>query len=269
MNQSSRASVTRHRLGQPSSTADDALADEEPLEIRVEGRSVALTMRTPGHDEELAMGFLATEGVLRGPDDVLDLDICSARDGGPGNVINVRLRDPRSVDLDQLSRHVFTSSSCGLCGKATIDSMRDQHDSIPRGQTQSPTLPTLLGLPSKLHAAQTTFHATGGLHAAALFDRAGNLIVVREDVGRHNAVDKVLGRLLLDRGDAAKLGLLVSGRIAFEIAQKALSARVGLIAGISAPTSLAVDLARTSGQTLIGFLRNDRCNVYAGELSEG
>ena len=244
------------------------LATEEPLEIRVEGRSVALTMRTPGHDEELAMGFLATEGVLHGSDDVLDLDICSARDDGSGNIINVRLRDPSSVDLDQLSRHVFTSSSCGLCGKATIDSVRDQHESISRDQALLITLPTLLQLPAKLRAAQTTFQATGGLHAAALFDPTGNLIVVREDVGRHNAVDKVLGRLLLDGGDAAKLGLLVSGRIAFEIAQKALAARVGLIAGISAPTSLAVDLAQTSGQTLVGFLRDNRCNVYAGELGD-
>lgn len=268
MERSSLASVTRHRLGQPSLAVEDALAVEEPLEIRVEGRSVALTMRTPGHDEELALGFLATEGVLRGPDDVLDLDICSASDNGPGNVIDVRLRDPDSVDLDQLSRHVFTSSSCGLCGKATIEAVRDQHAPIPVGRALCPTLSTLLPLPAKLHAAQTTFQATGGLHAAALFDTAGELLVVREDVGRHNAVDKVLGRLLLDRGDAAKLGLLVSGRIAFEIAQKALAARVGLIAGISAPTSLAVDLARTSGQTLIGFLRDDRCNVYAGKLGD-
>tara|TARA_B110000483_G_scaffold26444_1_gene31784 strand:- start:1188 stop:1997 length:810 start_codon:yes stop_codon:yes gene_type:complete len=268
MDRSARASVTRHRAGEPTEKIEDALAIEEPLEIRVEGRSVAITMRTPGHDEELAMGFLATEGVLRGPDDVLDLDICSARDDGPGNIIDVHLRDPAGVDLDQLSRHVFTSSSCGLCGKATIDAVRDHHDAIPLGRALHPTLTTLLSLPEKLHASQTTFQATGGLHAAALFDAAGNLIAVREDVGRHNAVDKVLGRLLLDKLDPATLGLLVSGRIAFEIVQKALASRVGFIAGISAPTSLAVDLAQNSGQTLIGFLRDKRCNVYAGSLAE-
>lgn len=262
------ASVTRHRAGEPAEHIEDALAIEEPLEIRVEGRSVAITMRTPGHDEELAMGFLATEGVLRGPDDVLDLDICSARDDGPGNIIDVRLRDASTVDLDQLSRHVFTSSSCGLCGKATIDAVRDHHDAIPAGQALRSTLLTLLSLPAKLHAAQTTFQATGGLHAAALFHGNGDLVVVREDVGRHNAVDKVFGRLLLDRLDPAILGLLVSGRIAFEIVQKALASRVGLIAGISAPTSLAVDLAQNSGQTLVGFLRDKRCNVYAGSLAE-
>lgn len=258
--------VTRCQLGAAGIETEDALAIEEPLEIRVEGRSVALTMRTPGHDEELALGFLATEGVLHGPEDVLDLDICSAQDNGPGNIIDVRLRDPASVDLDRLSRHVFTSSSCGLCGKATIDAVRDRHAAIPEGQAMRPSLPTLLALPGKLHTAQSTFQATGGLHAAALFTANGELQVVREDVGRHNAVDKTIGRLLLDRADAAEVGLLVSGRIAFEIVQKALAARIGVVAGISAPTSLAVELAQTSGQTLIGFLRDERCNVYAGTL---
>ncbi|GAB5559406.1 MAG: formate dehydrogenase accessory sulfurtransferase FdhD [Synoicihabitans sp.] len=268
MDQSSSTPVTRHQLGAPPEVVEDRVAVEEPLEIRVEGRSVALTMRTPGHDEELAIGFLATEGVLAGPDDVLDLDICSVRDEGPGNVINVRLRDAGNVDLDQLSRHVFTSSSCGLCGKATIEAIRDRHDPIPAEQALRPTFATLLALPAKLQSSQSTFQSTGGLHAAALFDSSGDFVVVREDVGRHNAVDKVLGRLLLDRANATQLGLLVSGRIAFEIAQKALAARIGLIAGISAPTSLAVDLARQSGQTMIGFLRDERCNVYTGQLAE-
>lgn len=258
--------IARHTSDALPTTVDDTLAVEEPLELRVEGRSVALTMRTPGHDAELAMGFLFTEGVLASIDDVLDLDTCSAADGGPGNVINVRLRDPTAVDLDRLSRHVFTSSSCGLCGKATIESIRTHQPAnvtAPRVSTA-----TLLALPTALLARQDTFQATGGLHAAALFDPAtGALIVVREDVGRHNAVDKVLGRALLDRrADTAALGLLVSGRIAFEIVQKALAAGIGLIAGVSAPTSLAVDLARASGQTLIGFLRDRRCNVYAGQV---
>ncbi len=267
MDQSTRVSVTCHRAGKSSTDVADTVAVEEPLEIRVEGRSVALTMRTPGNDEELAMGFLATEGVLHGPSDVLDLDICSARDDGPGNIIDVRLRDPGSVNLEKLSRHVFTSSSCGLCGKATIDSIREQHESIPVSRALCPTFATVLTLLAKLHAAQATFQTTGGIHAAALFDREGNLVAVREDVGRHNAVDKVLGRLILDSANPAELGLLVSGRIAFEIVQKALAARIGLVAGISAPTSLAVELARQSGQTLVGFLREERCNVYAGKLA--
>ncbi len=250
-----------------SSTADDALAVEEPLEIRVEGRSVALTMRTPGHDEELATGFLFTEGVLSSVDDLLDLDICSATDGGPGNVIHVRLRDPASVDLEKLSRHVFTASSCGLCGKATIEAVRPSRKPSILPPATTPAI--LRALPARLHAAQSTFQATGGLHAAALFDpTTGDLLVTREDVGRHNAVDKVLGRALLDRrADLPALGLLVSGRIAFEIGQKALAAGVSLIAGISAPTSLAVDLARDTGQTLVGFLRDDRFNLYAGRLA--
>ncbi len=267
MSQSRPVSTCRLRAGGEPEFIEDLVATEEPLEIRVQGRSVALTMRTPGHDEELAIGFLCTEGVITGPDDVLDLDICSAANDGPGNVIDVTLRAPESVDLARLSRRVFTSSSCGLCGKATIDAVSTKYPPIPTRQSLRPTIKTLLGLPTQLHAAQATFQTTGGLHAAALFDSAANLPVVREDVGRHNAVDKVLGRLLLDRRSPADLGLVVSGRIAFEIVQKALIARVGCIAGISAPTSLAVDLAAKSGQTLVGFLRNQRANVYTGQLA--
>lgn len=248
----------------PESVQDD-LAVEEPLEIRVQGQSVALTMRTPGHDEELATGFLCTEGVIRGPQDVLDLDVCSAPTGAVGNIINVTLRHPDGVDLKKLSRRIFTSSSCGLCGKATLDAVCASHPAI--AATFFPELKMLSALPARLLTAQSTFQATGGLHAAALFRPDGELVSVREDVGRHNAVDKVIGRLLLDRQDPADLGLLVSGRIAFEIVQKALIARLGVVVGISAPTSLAVDLARQSGQTLVGFLRDHRCNVYAGHLS--
>lgn len=224
-------------------------------------------MRTPGHDEELAMGFLGTEGVIHHPREVLDLDVCSAPDGSIGNIINVRLRDPAAVDLTRLSRNVFTSSSCGLCGKATIESVCAAHPAIEPDQKPRVSFATLQSLPQKLFSTQDTFQATGGLHAAALFNADGELLAVREDVGRHNAVDKVIGRLLLDESDPTGIGLLVSGRIAFEIVQKALIARIGVVAGISAPTSLAVDLARRSGQTLVGFLRDQRCNVYAGELS--
>lgn len=259
-------STVRHRAESAAESIDDQLAVEEPLEIRVQGHSVAITMRTPGHDEELAIGFLCTEDVVRHPDDILDLDVCSAEGDSRGNIVNVTLRDPDSVDLRKLSRRVFTSSSCGLCGKSTIDAVCGNHPPISSSNVIRPALPTLFALPEQLWAAQTTFQSTGGLHAAGLFSADGEIGQVREDVGRHNAVDKVIGRLLLDRGDPSKLGLLVSGRIAFEIVQKALIARVGFVAGISAPTSLAVDLARRSGQTLVGFLRDERCNVYAGEL---
>jgi FdhD protein len=267
MSSSASIPITRHPADGPPHPDQDLVAIEEPLEIRVEGRSVALTMRTPGHDEELAVGFLLTEGVLTSIDDVLDLDICSAQSGGPANVIDVRLTHPDAVNLDQLSRHVFTSSSCGLCGKATIESIRQHCPPLPPRQSPLTDSATILSLPAKLRARQATFEATGGLHAAALFSTVGEIEVIREDVGRHNAVDKVLGRALLDRrNDIDSLGLLVSGRIAFEIVQKALVARLSLIAGISAPTSLAVDLARDSGQTLIGFLREGRFNLYSGQL---
>ncbi len=268
MTSSTSTQIELHRVGAPPRHTDDVVAVEEPLEIRVEGRSVALTMRTPGHDEELATGFLLTEGVLHSAAEILDLDVCSANDGTIGNVINVRLTHPDRIDLDRLSRHVFTSSSCGLCGKATIDAIRAQHPPIAADQVFRPTPATLLTLPPKLRARQPTFAETGGLHAAALFDATGEIAIIREDVGRHNAVDKVLGRALLDhRADPNTLGLLVSGRIAFEIVQKALAARISLIAGISAPTSLAVELARDSGQTLIGFLREGRFNLYSGLLN--
>lgn len=266
MTGSTVTSTVRHHADRSAESVDDQLAVEEPLEIRVQGHSVAVTMRTPGADEELAMGFLCTEGVVQDPGEVIDLDICSAEGESRGNIINVTLRDPASVDLESLSRRVFTSSSCGLCGKSTIEAVCGAHPAIPTSARIHPTLPTLLALPERLIAAQHTFQSTGGLHAAALFTGEGELVTVREDVGRHNAVDKVLGRLLLDGRNPAELGLLVSGRIAFEIVQKALIARVGLVAGISAPTSLAVDLALTSGQTLVGFLRDNRCNVYAGSL---
>lgn len=262
-------SLTQHERGAPPAATGDQLAVEEPLEIRVQGRSVALTMRTPGHDQELALGFLCTEGVLGSIDEVLDLDACSAPDGGPGNILNVTLRHPERVDFDRLSRHVFTASSCGLCGKATIDAVRTACAETRVGPAVTPDV--LHQLPARLLATQSTFRATGGLHAAALFTTTGELLVVREDVGRHNAVDKVIGRLLLDQPTdpdrAASLGLLVSGRIAFEIVQKAYRARLGLIAGLSAPTSLAVDLARATGQTVVGFLRADRFNLYTGQLA--
>jgi FdhD protein len=268
--------ITRH-TGAASTQLDDAVALEEPLEIRVEGRSVALTMRTPGHDTELAAGFLLTEGVIAAAADIFEINQCPATTDTAGNIVDVLLRRPEAVDFAALTRHVFTSSSCGLCGKATLDAVTARHPPLaPAAPLVS--IAALHRAHAALAAAQTTFHATGGLHAAALFNAAGDLLVVREDVGRHNAVDKVLGHALLHSAPNSHLpapsshlqtpaGLLVSGRVSFEIMQKALAARLPLVAAVSAPTSLAVDFARTSGQTLVGFLRPGRANLYGGDLA--
>ena len=251
--------VVRYRDGEVSRGADD-LAREEPLEIRVRGRAVSVTMRTPGHDNELAAGFLLTEGLIRRPADVLRTEPCDRNEDG--NLLNVVLAPDVHVDFDKLTRHVFASSSCGLCGKATIDAVHARFEPVESDVTVDAQV--LLGLPEKLRQAQSTFARTGGLHAAALATPEGALDVVREDVGRHNAVDKVLGYgflnglLPFDRHV-----LLVSGRASFEIMQKALAARVPIVAAVSAPSSLAVEFAADSGQTLVGFLREGRMNVYS------
>jgi FdhD protein len=239
----------------------DKLAREEPLEIRVRGRSVAITMRTPGHDKELAAGFLLTEGIVRKPADIIEVAPCLDSDA-PDNTLNVLLSAAVVVDFEQLTRHVFASSSCGLCGKASIDAVH-QHFPPIESRVQIPA-ETLSQMPERLRAAQQTFAQTGGLHAAAVFDCQGELLVLREDVGRHNAVDKVIGHGLL--GGLLPFEshvLLVSGRASFEIMQKALAARIAIVAAISAPSSLAVEFARDSGQTLIGFLRGQTMNVYS------
>lgn len=243
--------------------ADDHVAAEAPLEIRVEGTSVAVVMRTPGHDEELVLGFLISEGVLSRPEDVFQVTHCDAMKGGQsGNVIDVLLRHPDAAQLQKLTRHVFSSSSCGICGKATLDSILVQFPKNPQMVTVAAE--TVFRLPAALRDAQETFSSTGGLHASGVFDRLGNLLLVREDVGRHNALDKVLGAAFCDRllplNDHI---LLVSGRISFELMQKSLAAGIPVVAGISAPSSLAIDFARESGQTLCGFLRDGRMNIYA------
>ena len=238
----------------------DELAEEEPLEIRVRGRAVSVTMRTPGHDEELALGFLFTEGIIHSRDDVLRVEPCDRNEDG--NLLNVLLAPDVPVDFERLTRHVFASSSCGLCGKATIDAVQSKFPPVTSHLVISAS--TLAKLPDTMRAAQPTFERTGGIHAAALFDPEGELLVLREDVGRHNAVDKVIGHCL-------RLGpfpldhhvLLVSGRTSFEIMQKALAARVPVVAAVSAPSSLAANFAHESGQTLIGFLRGRHMNVYA------
>jgi FdhD protein len=254
--------IIRWRAGASAERAEDELAHEEPLEIRVRGRAVSVTMRTPGHDEELAAGFLATEGMIKRREDVLRIEPCGRNEDG--NLVNVQLAPDVAVDFDKLTRHVFASSSCGLCGKATIDAVRGQFPPITSDLIVDAA--TLLSLPEKMRQTQSTFDRTGGLHAAAIFSAAGDLIVLREDVGRHNALDKVIGYGLLNGLlPYDNHILLVSGRTSFEIIQKALAARVPIIAAVSAPSSLAVDFANDSGQTLVGFLRGERMNVYANE----
>ena len=255
--------LQRVTLGRTTEQRNDVVAREEPLEIRVEGRSVAVVMRTPGHDEELAAGFLVTEGVISRPRDLLEISQCPSTGNHHGNVVDVLLGGTQ-VDWASLTRHVFSASSCGLCGKTSIDSVFQRFP--PASADFQVGAEVITALPDRLRAAQAAFELTGGLHASALFDLDGNLLVLREDVGRHNALDKVLGHALLhgllplDRHL-----LLVSGRVSFEIVQKALAGGIGLLAAISAPSSLAVDFARAANQTLIGFLRGHTMNVYAGE----
>ena len=251
--------MVRHTVGAPSEERTDALAVEEPLEIQVDTRPVSVTMRTPGHDDELAAGFLLTEGLIQRRKDVLAIKPYPRNENQ--NVLNVFLSPDVTVDFAQLTRHVFASSSCGLCGKATIDAVH-QHFPPVRGKLRVAGK-TILSLPEQMRRQQETFERTGGLHAAAVFDAKGKLIVLREDVGRHNAVDKVLGHGLLHGWlPFDKHILLVSGRASFEIMQKALAARIAIVAAVSAPTNLAVEFARESRQTLVGFLRAQTMNVY-------
>ncbi len=261
MSERSGKDIWRWEAGQPPVRDRDAVAAEEPLEIRIDGRPVSVTMRTPGRDRELAVGFLLSEGLIARSDDVVSVE--PALDREDCNVVNVQLAPTVRVDFDQLTRHVFASSSCGLCGKATIEAVHRRFPALDADVVVAAE--KLQALPAQLREAQPTFDATGGLHAAAIFDLAGTPIVVREDIGRHNAVDKVLGYGLLngllpfDRHI-----LMVSGRASFEILQKALAGRVAIIAAVSAPSTLAVEFAEQSRQTLVAFLRESRMNVYAG-----
>ncbi len=233
----------------------DHVAVEEPLEIRLDGHPVAVVMRTPGHDEELAAGFLVTEAIISHVSQLRKIELRADE-----NRVLVFLNDGVDVDLGRLTRHLFTGSSCGLCGKATLDAIFNDFPAIDHGITLSDDI--ILALPEKLRAAQATFASTGGLHAAGVFTASGELLVIREDIGRHNAVDKVIGHALLNGIDLSSTLLLVSGRISFEIMQKALAARIPALAAISAPSSLAVDFARQSGQSLVGFLRPPTFNRY-------
>lgn len=255
-----KAGILRWESGRPPRRVTDELAGEEPLEIRVENRSLAVTMRTPGCDDELAAGFLVSEGVITRREQLVS--IASHPRNKDRNVIGVFLADDVELDLKRFERHTFVSSSCGLCGKNSIDSVRLQFPPIQSRCRIDAAL--LMQLPEKLRAHQTEFSRTGGLHAAGVFDLNGNLIVSREDIGRHNAVDKVLGYGLLNGLlPYDRHVLIVSGRASFEIMQKALAGRAPIIAAVSAPSSLAVEFAKASRQTLAGFLRGDRMNVYS------
>ncbi|MEU9699394.1 formate dehydrogenase accessory sulfurtransferase FdhD [Streptomyces sp. NPDC047981] len=248
----------------------DTLVAEEPLEIRLNGRPLAITMRTPGDDFALAAGFLVSEGVLGAASDVRNIVYCAgAKDDGTNtyNVVDVQLAPGVPVPDITLERNVYTTSSCGLCGKASLDAVRTTARFPIADAPPVRLTPELLArLPDRLRAAQRVFDRTGGLHAAALFSEEGELLDVREDVGRHNAVDKLVGRALSDgRLPLSRAVLLVSGRASFELAQKAVMAGIPVLAAVSAPSSLAVDLAAETGLTLVGFLRGQDMNVYAGE----
>lgn len=247
---------------------DDALVAEEPLEIRIgygtgtdrKHLSIAVTMRTPGDDEDLATGFLFTEGLVQRADQITTMRWLAE------NTLLVEIRSDILVDVERLTRHLFTSSSCGVCGKASLDAVNTVSCYYPTPGQPVFRSEMIYALPDTLRRAQATFDATGGLHAAGLFDSAGDLLLLREDVGRHNAVDKVIGAAL--RGGYSfplrENLLLVSGRAGFELVQKAAMAGIPCLAAVGAPSSLALELAEGSGMTLIGFLRGERFNVYTG-----
>ncbi len=242
---------------------DDALAVEEPLEIRIASQPFTVTMRTPGHDRELAAGLLLSEGLIDEAAQLLALEEISGSKGRPGNAVDVQLSE-EAHDAESVRRALPVSSGCGLCGRASIEAIRRRGLRAPNPDLRiDPEL--LCSLPERLRAQQQVFSRTGGLHAAALFNAAGELLVVREDIGRHNAVDKVIGWALLEgRLPLSQHVLTVSGRGGFEIAQKALAAGIPVLASVSAPSSLAVQLARELGLTLVGFVRGRRFVIYAG-----
>lgn len=262
-------------------TLDDILVTEEPLEIRLghgpeEDRKevrLSVTMRTPGNDEELALGFLFTEGIISLPAEVLRVVPCeNVKEEELGNVIRAELHPSLELDPAKWQRNFYTSSSCGVCGKTSIEAVRAQ---CPKPMAPFGTIDpeVITALPERMREAQTVFKHTGGIHAAALFDRAGKLLILREDVGRHNAVDKVIGALIGSWSSSDRGGmqepitdhiLVVSGRAGFELVQKCLMARIPLMAAVGAPSSLSVELAKEGGLTLIGFLRGARFNVYTG-----
>jgi FdhD protein len=246
----------------------DVLAVEEPLEIRLScdvagkrvHRAVSITMRTPGHDHELAVGFLFTEGIIVAREQVAGVSTC-----GAGNVARVNLRPGIEVDLSRLERHFYASSSCGVCGKASLEAVKVCPRNRPPKDWPVVDAEVVHALPATLRAAQAVFDRTGGLHASALFDVGGDLLCLREDVGRHNALDKLIGaQFLAECTPLSQSVLLVSGRVSFELVQKAAVAGIPILAAVGAPSSLAVSLAREHGLTLLGFVRENRFNIYTG-----
>jgi FdhD protein len=267
-----RRPVARLRDGRWT-CVEDAISAEEPMEIRLlwqaagelQRRSIAVTMRTPGDDFALAAGFLFGEGIIGGPDDVVDLSYCTDEDEEQAfNIVTVTLRPGLAFDETRLERNFFTTSSCGVCGKATLDAL-EVHGcvAVPGGFAITPAV--ISAMPDALRAAQAAFAATGGIHAAGLFDAQGTLLALKEDVGRHNALDKVIGeQVLAGSTDLHDRAVLLSGRASFELLQKALVARVPVVCAVGAPSSLAVELAESFGITLVGFVRPGGFNVYAG-----
>ena len=253
---SHRYPIVQYRDG-ARSMVEDSVSAEEPLQITLDGHPIAVVMRTPCDDLDLVRGFLLTEGVLPNLDGVMRIDVDQSQ-----NHALVFLKDEVTVDFDRHQRNLYSASSCGICGKATIDSIRQDNPRVEGDFTVTSDI--LLSLPDRLRDAQRVFEKTGGLHAAGLFNRNGELLVLREDVGRHNAIDKVLGHAALASLDLSEVILQVSGRVSFEVMQKAHALGVPVVSAISAPTSLAVEFAQESGQTLVGFLRPPMFNCYAG-----
>jgi len=271
-----RRKITRLTVGQPPIRREDVLAVEEPLEMRVNGRSLAVTMRTPGHDVDLAAGFLVSEGIISAGEHLATARYCAgatAEGVNTYNVLDLRLAPGVAAPTPSMERNLLTTSSCGLCGKESIDAVRTKSTWDVRADAVRIDAEFLSALPDKLREAQAVFEKTGGLHAAALFDAGtGEMLVLREDVGRHNAVDKVIGwavkeNLLPLRGTV----LMVSSRASFELAQKALMAGIPVLAAVSAPSSLSAEFAAEVGMTLVGFLRGDSMVIYAGDerVTEG
>lgn len=263
--------IIRLRKGLITST-DDLLAVEEPLEIRLQyvdamkgpaNRSLSITMRTPGHDEELALGFLYSEGLIHSKDEI------AATAQVNDNVFRVTLQDSVKLDLSRLERHFYTTSSCGICGKASLEALSTEGAEVIRDNQFSPPRSALLALPGKLREHQPLFAQTGGNHGVALFDRQGSIVTAREDVGRHNAMDKLIG-WCLQQGmlPLREYGVLVSGRASFELMQKALMAGTPMLAAVGAPSSLAVELAAEFNLRLLGFLSDSGCNSYHGDLPD-
>ena len=275
MSASSSVVQIEKRRSSGRDAVSDAVAVEEPLEIRLayttpDGRaikSVSITMRTPGADAELAAGFLLSESIVTKPSDIVAIEHCGPPAPGTDrrNAVRVELAASLRLDLKRLERHFYSTSSCGVCGKASLDALRALGIQSLDAGTPGFSEDVLLRMPDELRRRQSTFEETGGLHAAGVFTTAGELLAVAEDVGRHNAVDKLFGELFMaGKLPASELGLIVSGRASFELVQKALVAGIPLLAAVSAPSSLAVDLAREFGMTLLGFLRGETFNIYSG-----